>query len=903
MKIEEQTIKGMLWRDMDAEVHTREWMVALQKENAEKAAKKERILTFAPQPGFQETVLDCQADIVVCGGRRGSGKAICIGNKVVTPFGLRNIEDVHTGDIVTGQDGRFTKVIAETPIHERECFKVSFSDGSSVEVSDEHLWKVRRSCHQTKRRRLTGNMDGNIDLDSRIWTTKMMYEYLQKQENGDIKNMYKLLIPLCEPVRFTKAGHSMKRPNIDPYVIGALIGDGCITGGKGMINFTSMDKDIVNEIRKSVKLGKEVNKQNTKCKSYNLKGTEIKDILQELELYGHYSYNKFIPTCYKYAPVEERIALIQGLMDTDGTADIDGSCSLTTTSRALADDFKFMIESLGGTVTINCSESGYKKDGDFHKCRDSYDCYIRVPDTKMLFRLPRKIKRCKPFNGGVSERTRRIKSIEPIGKKMCKCIQVDNIDGLFLTNDFIVTHNSAIMTFLPLYEVWNPQFTGYGFRKEDKDILRGLWTTAKIFYTGYANPTETNFTWTFPSGAKQRYEHLQNENEIDRRFRGVELPLIFIDELPQLTEKTFFTLLGSNRNTIGAVNKFVASCNPVSRQHWVHKLLSWYIDEDTKEIIKERSGVIRYFFKYGNSVSEMIWGNTKEEVHEKAKGFIDILCDEGEDPLGLITSFCFIEGDYSDNKIFKSLDSSYKGRLVQQGGVQSTKDIKGIWGDDDETETQISATEFEDMFLNNPNIPRGGLRSCVIDVALTKDFMVLYAFEGCHIYDMEFFSGVFSDDAVGFIAKFLAKNSIREENMVFDENGLGIYLQGFFRKAHGFNNKAQASNPKLWNNLKSECCEKFIKKVKEGKYSMAPELLDKKVPIKGGGYTTVRDRLIAERLALKRKTTDNGRYEIIQKPEMKVIVGHSPDFIEGLIMHEMLERNSQRRFGNIGMLT
>ena len=888
-------IKGMFWRNLSTNIYDREYIEAIQEENAAKAKRKETINKFAPQPGFQEEVLECEADILIIGGKRGGGKALCINELVCTPFGFRKIQDVHVGDIVIGQDGRFTKVIAETEIHKRECFRVSFSDGVHVDVSDEHLWKARRSCHQTKRRKLAKSDNGNIDLDSRIWTTRMMYDYLQKQKSGELKSNHNLLIPLCEPVRFTKSGNSMRRPNIDPYVIGVLLGDGCITG-KRTSSFYTEDEEIAQEVAKSVSIKDD--KLRGECR---LSGVD--NMLKELELYGHYSYNKFIPYCYKYAPVEERWSLIQGLMDTDGYIDADGGCYYTTTSSILAEDFKFVIETLGGTATITKGKAGYKKNGKYQQCKDVYDCYIRIPDTERLFRLTRKKERCRAFNGGLSPRSRRISEISPLGIKECKCIQVDNIDGLFLTNNCIVTHNSAIMTFLPLYEVWNPGFTGYGFRKEEDDIKRGLWTTSKIFYTGYANPTETNLTWTFPSGAKLKYEHLQNEKEVDRRYRGAELPLIFIDELPQLQEKTFFTLLGSNRNTIGACNKFVASCNPVSRQHWVHKLISWWINEDTREIIRERSGKIRYFFKYGNSVSEIIWGDSKAEVYEKAKGFIDFLIEDDEDPMMLISSLCFIEGDLKQNKIFSSLDSSYKGRLVQQGGTQAAKDIKGIWGDDDESETQISATEFENKFLDNPIIQKNGFRTCIIDVALTRDFMVLYAFDGNHIFDLEYFSGVFSDDAVIFIRRFLEKNDIREENMAYDENGIGIYLNGFFRKAKGFNNKAAASNPKLWNNQKSECCEKFVKDVKEGKYSINPILLSKKVPLKGkdAGYTTVRDRLIAERLALKRKTVDNGRYEVISKPEMKVIVGHSPDFIEGLIMHKTFEKR-KGTFKNIGML-
>lgn len=874
-------VPGMLWRNLDVDIYDREYIEDLQRENADKAKRKERITEFAPQPGFQEKVLDCQADILIIGGKRGGGKALCINELVASPFGFRKIQDVHVGDTVIGQDGRFTKVIAETPIHERECYRVTFSDGSHVDVSDEHLWKIRRSCHQTKRRRIAGLTSDNIDLDSRIWTTKMMYNYLQKQINGDCN----LLIPLCEPVHFTKSGRSMARLNIDPYVIGVLIGDGCITESRNGVSFYTIDEEIKQEMEKSVRFRKGV------------KGDELKDILKELDLYGHYSYNKFIPSCYKYAPVEERFALVQGLMDTDGYIDDGGSCCYNTTSEELAKDFKFIIESLGGTVTITKKKTGYKKE------RDSYNCYIRIPETERLFRLTRKKERCKPFNGGVSTRTRRITTIEHIGEKQCKCIQVDNIDGLFLTNDFIVTHNSAIMTLLPLYEVHNPLFTGYGFRKEEKDIMKGLWATAKIFYTGFAEPVETTLTWNFPSGAKQKYEHLQNEANIDRRFRGVELPLIFVDEVAQINEKSFFTLLASNRNSIGCVNKFVGSCNPVSKKHWLHKFISWYIDEDTKEIIKERNGNIRYFYKHGDTVDDIIWGDSKEEVYEKAKGFIDYLLDGDEDPYSLISSLCFIEGEYKDNKIFKALDSSYKGRLVQQGSAQAAKDIKGLWDEDDETEAQLSSVEFEEKFMNNPQPQIGNrIRSCVIDVALERDFMVLYAFEGNHVFDIDFFTGVFSDDAVVMVDNFLNKNSIREENMVFDENGLGIYLKGFFRKAKGFNNKAAASNPRLWKNQKSECCEKFITAVKQWKYSISEDVLNRKITLSGGVTVTVAERLLIERKVLQRKSTNEGVFEIISKPAMKGLIGHSPDFIEGLIMHEMIVDKKERKFRNIGML-
>ena len=216
---------------------------------------------------------------------------------------------------------------------------------------------------------------------------------------------------------------------------------------------------------------------------------------------------------------------------------------------------------------------------------------------------------------------------------------------------------SFVMELAPLRFVDNPLFTVNGYRKEEDDIKRGLWNTSKKIYSNIATAKESTFRWVFPSGAVSTYEHLQNEKEIDRRFRGVEIPFIIVDEVTQISFETFFTLLASNRNSLGIKNQFIGSCNPVGPKHWLHQFISWYIDPETKEIIPERDGKTRYFYKYGKHISEIYWGNSKEEVYEKAKDKIDLIFDEslraqGLSPLNLINSLCFIGGDYASNKIF-----------------------------------------------------------------------------------------------------------------------------------------------------------------------------------------------------------------------------------------------------------
>ena len=459
---------------------------------------------------------------------------------------------------------------------------------------------------------------------------------------------------------------------------------------------------------------------------------------------------------------------------------------------------------------------------------------------------------------------------------------------------------SRVMNMIPLYNIDRQGYSCHGFRKEENDVKNGLWKDANELFRGLGEFSESNYTVRFNGGdSRIQYTHLQNEKEIDRRFRGVEMPSIIIDELPQLSFKTFFTLLASNRNSLGIQNKFVASCNPVGKKHWLYQLIKWYINEETNEVIHERSGVLRYFFKHGDKITDIIWGDSKQEVYNKARGFIDAIHDTSlndmSSPLDLIASFTFIEGEYGENKIFRKRDKSYLGRLAQQGGKQSVRDIKGIWGDSDSGEELLTVSQFDSMFYNSQKVV-SEFRCATGDVALTRDYFVLYAFKDKHVVDWEAFTGVVSKTAVDLVRKFLDKNDIRDENFAYDSNGLGLFLEGYFPKSKKFNNKEQASNPKLWNNQKSECAEKFVEAVKDNQYSFDSLLLNRSV----GGFT-LQERLESQRAALQRKPVDNGRFEIIAKSQMKEECHHSPDDMEALFMREVFTGKEKHR-RNLGLL-
>lgn len=449
-------------------------------------------------------------------------------------------------------------------------------------------------------------------------------------------------------------------------------------------------------------------------------------------------------------------------------------------------------------------------------------------------------------------------------------------------------------TWVGLYEaldfIDNPGVNMYGFRKYIDDIRRGIWKSSKEVYKDFATPTDTSFEWRFLNGrgATMTMEHLQDLKKVTDRFRGVEMAYILIEELAEHTKENMnvlFDLLTSNRSTAGIRPRCVCTCNPVGKSNSLRKFLDWYIDPNTDMVIPERSGKVRYFFKYGDSELEIAWGNTEEEVYQNPSARLkldELQISTGVEWRKLITSLVFIEGEYQDNEILKVSDPKYMSRISARGGKSTTNDIVGIWRDVDTGTSMVSMDDMEGFFNNTER--RDGFKRASADVALTGDFFVLWAFDGHHVCDLEAFFGVPSDDVVPFVKNFLQKNGVREENFSYDTNGLGLWLSGPLPNAFGFNNKSASSDPRLWNNLKSESAEKFVKCFKHRDFSIDQTILQRKYTDKKGNVFTIEDRLIEERLVLKRKDTDTGRFEIISKQQMKDEIGHSPDFIEGLFM-------------------
>lgn len=395
-------------------------------------------------------------------GLAGTGKGQPLDALVMTPFGARRMGDLDVGGMVSNPDGTIARILQVHELGERDTFRVSFMDGASTVVTGDHLWLVKRASKKLKAERL--DMNGQ-KLWGRIETTEQLITYMATQKGRT--RTYMPQVPLTAPVKFTvRTAHTL-----DSYVLGALLGDGGMT--QNTLMFTTADAAILHEME--WRLGQKLQNSNGNIGYRIPVSTGARTALQELGLWGHYSHEKFIPETYKYGNIASRFDLVRGLMDTDGTVS-KGLASFTTTSFQLAVDLQWVLRSLGYRATITNKEPFYRdSQGSKVECRTAHTLHIQGRNLGDLFLLPRKQKICaSKFNGGASPVARRIVSIVPEGKTVCRCITVDHPNGLYVTDDFIVTHNSTLAGALGLHLKQEALDVAYcAYTGKASQVLRG----------------------------------------------------------------------------------------------------------------------------------------------------------------------------------------------------------------------------------------------------------------------------------------------------------------------------------------------------------------------------------------------------------------------------------------------
>lgn len=522
------------------------------------------------------------------GGAASGGKGSLLSSKVVTPWGYKQMGDLEIGSLISNPDGTTAKVLQ---VHDRgvlQTYRVYFADGTSYVCDGDHLWLVRYSGKRLVADRKYVWTEGEELVEGRIADTRTLLRYFQEADTRKLP--YAPLIPMTKPVQFTMPERNLPIPC---YTLGVLLGDGCITKRENF-SVTSADETIIQRIESE---GYKMRPVDFKGKAWMYKfhkddARTLESHLTKLHLLGTKSHTKFIPKPYKYASIECRLALIQGLMDTDGYIETGktSGCVYTTVSKQLADDVVEMIQSLGGRAHIRSFTGKYRNDaGEIIECRQAWEIYIQTGHNEDLFYLPRKKERCRTFHGGCSTVQRRMIGIEPVGKEEIRCITVDHPNGLYLGNDYIVTHNSDALLMAALQYVDIPGYNAVLFR----DTFQNLIKPSGLISRAHEWLQNTDARWngdekkyTFPSGATLNFSYL--DGPLDHfNHQSAEYQFVGIDEMVQIRENQALYLFSRLRRlkTMQHVPiRFRGASNPPAKEQiatgaWVKRR---YIDPDNR---------------------------------------------------------------------------------------------------------------------------------------------------------------------------------------------------------------------------------------------------------------------------------------------------------------------------------
>jgi phosphate starvation-inducible PhoH-like protein len=360
-------------------------------------------------------------------------------------------------------------VLGVYPQGRRDVFRVRAQDGASTVCCAEHLWFV------------TTPDDRQHGRDGRVLQTQEMVGRLRRH------HQHRFELPLAEPVELEP-----QDVPLDPYALGLLLGDGCITTSTTP-SFSTRDPELAEALEEALP-GIELRRKNEF--DYVLRHVDgrrggvivanpVTATLRKLRLDGTRSNTKFVPDSYLWNAPDVRLAVLQGLLDTDGgpVTQRDRRCRIqySTNSEQLADDVVFLVRSLGGVAyrrrrPAKGRPPGRARGGAVHHRADSFILDIRLPAGVQPFRLKRKRLLYREHGGGRPMRF--VESIEPAGEAETVCIQVAAQDSLYVTDDFLVTHNTLNDSFIILDEAQNTS------PEQIKMFLTRLGFNSKMVVTG-----------------------------------------------------------------------------------------------------------------------------------------------------------------------------------------------------------------------------------------------------------------------------------------------------------------------------------------------------------------------------------------------------------------------------------
>lgn len=369
--------------------------------------------------GLQDT------DLIILAGRPGSGKAQPLDEPVLTMSGWTEMGKLRIGDRLASPDGMPSEVVGIYPQGRKPVFEVVFSDGRKTRACAEHLWSV---------------FYRDWDAPRVVDTARLAEMLTRKRYRG------RLSVDLVTG----DFGQAADLP-IHPYLLGMILGNGRISGS---VRLTTRNEENLRRVLACLPEGMHLclkedgthSLRQDQWRKPGQLGPSPNPIVETLKRWGLSTdgcHVMFVPGAYLVADKQTRKELLRGLMDANGCVD-SGTANFITTSPQLAHDVETLVRSLGGLCHLTSRIPTYTHKGEKLHGRLAFRCNIRHRDAGVLF--ANSVKRKKATRDRNSSVRLNVESIKPAGEAETQCIRVSHPRSLYVTRDFIVTHNTALST-------------------------------------------------------------------------------------------------------------------------------------------------------------------------------------------------------------------------------------------------------------------------------------------------------------------------------------------------------------------------------------------------------------------------------------------------------------------------
>ncbi len=452
------------------------------------------------------------------------GKASPLDTPISTPDGWKPMGAIRKGAFVTGSNGLPTEVLQVHPQGVMPCFRVTMSDGVWVETTAEHVWSIQTENDRTRKRPF------------RQATTAEIADLL---ERGKDTHTY---LPLVEPVIYKE-----KSFVISPYVMGVILANGGLTP-KGC-RITTADPSVMVRVREELPVGVCVSRLKNPL-SYGIRAEKrsqrnvVIDELARLGLMGHKSTEKWIPQEYLEGSVEQRWALLQGLMDSDGCFEAQKLLTYTSASHQLALGVQELFLSLGGTCRMKPRATSYTKKGSTVR-HEGAGAYTLVGKLERSLGCPfwqeRKHLAWERSRTGLKKKPcRKIVSVAYSRDAEAQCITVAAPDGLYVTQGYIVTHNSPLSLDLALALASGSAWLGHVVPRRRRvavvsreDAPQETARRLRLFREGTASRADYNWgqIWlnTMDQSAEFLLDHIDQVDALIKELMMEQFDLVIFD--------------------------------------------------------------------------------------------------------------------------------------------------------------------------------------------------------------------------------------------------------------------------------------------------------------------------------------------------------------------------------------